>query len=606
VSVRNLLALAGWPEVALADGAWSGADAAERPLALAHLVAGVRGAADPVATNEDRSVRAVLAGTLYNRRELRAQLGGRHAFSGRDDAEVLTHLYEERGVQCVKALRGAFALALWDAGAGRLVLARDQLGIVPLYYAVDGRRLAAASTLPALTALGLASTWDAAALDTLLTLGLVPAPATLYPGIRQLEPGELAVWEDARLRTQRYWQLGFTERRMGREDVARLVRTQVLEALRLRQTGVVPGLLLSGGLDAAALLALAAADRRPPGCAYTAAPPGAEEEGRTAARLAAHAGVEHVVVQEPTDWTGAVDALLAAHGTPAGGPDALLVQAAAARAASDVEVALAGTGGEAVFGGTPAARAAARIARYRRFPAVVREAAEVWTRLASGTLAARLRPLVGTERLAPLEMYARATSLFLPEERDALYTEDMLALLGEAGPWAGLTGVFADAVAAGATDTADVIHYVELVLRLPAEAAVMVPAAAVGLELRFPLADHRLAQFVASVPPPARVTARDRQILLRRAVADLLPRTLLNGSHASRVVLPRGFLDDALAPGRIAAQGVFRPDTVARLLHEHVTGKRDHTTRLWAILLVTRWLEKQSQAAVTPGVRVAG
>src|SRR5207247_2310240 len=230
------------------------------------------------------------------------------------------HRDEERGVQCVKALRGAFAVALWDERLQRLLLARDQLGLVPLCSAADGRRLAAASSLPALAALpALVSAWDPAALETFVTFGLVRPPSTVYAAIRQLGPGEMGLWEDGRLRTQRYWQLTFPERLLKRADLPRLIREQVLEALRLRQAGRVSGLLLSGGLDAAALLALAAADRRLPARAYTAAFAGGDQELGAAAEHAARAGVADVAVGATPGWPAAVGALLAARGAPIGG-----------------------------------------------------------------------------------------------------------------------------------------------------------------------------------------------------------------------------------------------------------------------------------------------
>src|SRR5437867_1779551 len=225
---------AGWPDHEPPAGGWRGADLTGRALLLAHLPR----SADPslpVGVNEDRSVRAVLAGRLYNRRELTVALGGRHALGGRDDAEIVAHLYEERGLKSVQALRGAFALALWDARRGRLLLARDQLGLVPLYFAADGNRLAASSALPTLVALpGLAQAWDPAALDAFLTFGFVPPPATLHPAIRQLAPAEIAVWEGGRLRFQRYWHLAFPERRLGASEAAALVRGPAREAIRLR------------------------------------------------------------------------------------------------------------------------------------------------------------------------------------------------------------------------------------------------------------------------------------------------------------------------------------------------------------------------------------
>src|SRR2546425_664512 len=385
-------------------------------------------------------------GDISSARQLRTGLAGRHALASRDDAEVVVHLYEERGVQCVKALRGAFAVALWDERLQRLLLARDQLGLVPLFYAADGRRLAAASSLPALVALpALAGTWDPAALEAFVTFGLVPPPSTVYAGIRQLGPGEMALWEDGRLRTQRYWQLTYPERRMTRADLPRLIREQLLDALRLRQAGMVSGLLLSGGLDAAALLALAAADHRLPARAYTAAFADGDAELGAAAEHAARAGVEHATVGASPDWPAALDRLLAAHGGPVGGPEVAALQLAATRARGEGDILLAGVGGEGVFGGSPPRRARARNPRHRALPALAREGAQLWACLAPTSRAARLRRLVEGERLAPLEMDARAGSHVPPAEREALFTPRTLALLGEARPWDTLGGRFAEA-----------------------------------------------------------------------------------------------------------------------------------------------------------------
>lgn len=612
--MRSLVALVGWPEFAGPEAGWVGADAQARPMVLGYLGAG---GAPAVAVNERRTAHAVLVGTLYNRRELRATLEGRHTLGQASDADVVLHLYEERGVQCVKALRGAFALALWDERRQRMFIARDALGLLPLYYAADAGRLAVASALPPLASLpGLGDAWDATALDAFLTLGAVPPPATFYPAIRQLGPGEMGVWEDGRLRLQRYWQLGFPARRMARDDLGEVFRQQVQEALRLRQAGVVTGLLLSGGLGSAALLALAAKGRRPPAAAYTLALPGGDgAEVRTAATLAEHGGVRHVVLAEPIDWPAAVDAVLAAHGSPAGGPETPLLGLAAARAAADgLRVALAGTGAAEVFGGTPAVRHVERLRRYRRLPALAREAAELWARLGPREWTTDLRRLIEEERLAPSEMYARATSRLGRHERIALYTPATLAALGDTRPLGALAELFAAAVAAGAEDSADAVHHVELAFRLPALAStVAVSAAAAGLELRLPLADHRLAQFVASVPPAERATATERQRLLRVALDGLVPPPVLEAVHGPLAPTPaawaagtlRALLEETLSPARVAAQGIFRADAVERMKREHLAGERDHAARLWALLLATRWVERRPARAVS-SLRAAG
>src|SRR5262245_37391120 len=152
--MRTMIVQAGWPDAPVPPGGWSGTEVGIGGgigiglLVLGYLPEPGKGAetvgpGTTIAVNEDRSIRAVLAGSLYNRRELRASLGGRHAFSGREDAEVAIHLYEERGVQGLNSLRGAFAFALWDARRHRLLLARDQLGLVPLFYTTERGRLAA-------------------------------------------------------------------------------------------------------------------------------------------------------------------------------------------------------------------------------------------------------------------------------------------------------------------------------------------------------------------------------------------------------------------------------------------------------------------------------
>jgi asparagine synthase (glutamine-hydrolysing) len=607
--MRSIFALDGWPEVRPPAEGWLAADGDGRPLVLAHL----NGATPaPVASNETRTVHVVLAGRLDNRQELRATLTTRHGFAGDDDAELVAHLYEERGVQCLNALRGAFALAVWDAPRRLMLIARDQLGLVPLFYVSEGTRLAAASLLPPLLALpGVGTSWDASGLDAFLTFGTVPPPATLYPAVRQLGPGEMLLVEGRRVRVQRYWELTFPERRLVTAELAGVLRTHVSDALRLRQAGSRWGLLLSGGLASAALLALAVADRRPPVRAITAGlEAGDADEVRAAAARATEAGVEHVVGRDEPDWAAAVDALLATHGGPVGGLDAAVLRLAVQYAGDDVDAVIAGVGAEEVFGGSEPAQAAARIVAYRRLPALVRESAQVWARFAPGGLARGLRRLVVDERLAPLEMYARAVSLFLPEERADLYTPEWLSVLGEARPWEVLTELFSAAVGAGATDTADAIHRAELVLRLPVRVAALRVAA--GPEIRLPFADHRLAQFVASAPPAQRGTGRERQLLLQAAVRDLLPVPVLRRPHASparAVSLARGtlrdFVAETLAPDRVGAQGVFRPETVHRLWQEHCTGAQDHGARLWALVLATRWLERHL-ARSSSAIRAAG
>jgi hypothetical protein len=236
-----LVALAGWPAADPPAGAWRAQLGAELPVALA--VEPGAGAEVETATSSDGKLHVVVAGALANRRELEETVDRRGAAAGtRNHAAVVLRLYEGRGEQCVSALRGGFAVVVWDGRRGRLVLARDQLGVQPLYYAGGRSHCVAATALaPLLRVPDLAGTPDVALVDVLLALGTIPAPATAYPGLRQVHPGELLVWEPGRLRAQRYWQLRFPDGRDVRQTVAkeavRRVREQLEDAVRIRAVG---------------------------------------------------------------------------------------------------------------------------------------------------------------------------------------------------------------------------------------------------------------------------------------------------------------------------------------------------------------------------------
>ncbi|MFB3819671.1 MAG: asparagine synthase (glutamine-hydrolyzing), partial [Candidatus Methylomirabilales bacterium] len=223
-----------------------------RRLAVIDLAGGRQ----PMAS-EDKRVRAICNGEIYNFRALREELlAGGHRLETRSDVEVLPHLYEREGAGCVARLRGMFAFALWDAGARRLVLARDRLGKKPLVYAPLPDGLVFASELSALLLdPAVDRTLDLEALDAYLRCQAVPAPRTIYRGVRKLPPGHLLVWEDGRLRSEPYWRLDFTRKAAARPEERRArLRELLTESLRLRLVSDVPlGVLLSGGVDSTTL-----------------------------------------------------------------------------------------------------------------------------------------------------------------------------------------------------------------------------------------------------------------------------------------------------------------------------------------------------------------
>lgn len=589
-----MLALIGWGDRPPLAGGWSSATPSGMPLVLAPHDGSASARPDSLAASADGLLCTLVSGALSNRHELAATLaappGGRL-----DDAHVLAALYQERGGQCVSALRGAFAFALWDGRRGQLILGRDHMGLVPLYVSAERASLAASSSLPALLALpGVAGVWDAAALSSLLTLGCVPAPATLHPGVRQLRPGELLVWEEGRSRRHRYWQLRFPDPAQQRTDAGALIRERLGDALRLQQAGVVSAAMLSGGLGSAMLLAAAADARRVPARALTV--PLAAGDARGAARTAARHGVEHAVVDEALDWAAWADRLLATTGIPDGGLDGAVLAPAFARAGAG-GVVLSGHGADEVMGGAQPFREWLAVIRFRALPGPLREVAELWARVAPHGAVARR---VVDAPLAPVAFWAARGTLFAPREQERLLTPEAMALVGEMRAEETIAGLFADAMAAGASDPLDAIHHVALQLRLSAVTALRAQAAVAGVDLRCPFVDHRLAQVVTSVQPRRRATWRARQLLLREALPSHAPRPGAQPWHeppapprsAWATGSLRDLVESALAPSRLEAAGVFRPDAVARLRAEQDAGVRDHGARLWMLVLTSQWLER--------------
>lgn len=589
--------LVGWPDAAVEAADRVGTSARGGTVTV-QPVAGF-----PTSRAAHATLRVIVAGRLYNRAALASTLTALEPARSLDDAGVVLRLWEERSTAALAALRGAFAVAVWDGRAERLVVARDQLGLVPLYMIGERERLAASVSLPALLALpGVSSAWDAVAVDALLTLGTIPPPLSPYLGIRQLGPGESVVWEDGRLRVQRWWQLGVPDRAGTRGNGGGAVRERLAEAVRLRAGGVHTRLCLSGGLGAVSVLLLAAAERRVPPSAVTFAQVrDGPLEVRQASRVAAAAGVPHVVVDRVPDWLALPGALADVHGMPVPG-FAIAYLSLATEAGWRI---LGGHGAEAVLGGSVGHRHWSALARLRALPGPVRDLVRLGAQLAR-------RPgvdaLKSDRPLAALACVRRAVRRLDPAEREELYTADMLrALDGRSGEDL-LGALAADAVAAGADHPLDVIHYVTLQLELPQLAALHLEAASRGAELRLPFLDHRLTQVVLGVAPEARGSAFGRLALLRRALAAELPRPLARQGPRKLAPTPeawtasplRDLLETYLAPHVVTAAGVLRPETVQRLIAEQRAGLADHAERLWALIVVSCWLGRTGRVSRMP------
>src|SRR6476469_5264588 len=546
-------------------------------------------------SNETGDVVAVFNGEAYNFMSLRDQLGG-HEVRGTGDTPILPHLYEESGPHFVERLHGMFALALWDAGRERLVLARDRLGKKPLLWTrlPDGT-LAFASELKALLRLPqISREIDLEAVDAYLALQYVPGNETALRGIHKLAPGHVLVAEGETERIERYWRPEPAETSTHEREWLERVRATVGEAVRKRLVADVPlGALLSGGIDSSIVVALMAQASSQPVRTFTVGFPDVRYDERTFARaVASRYGTVHEEVEIEQDIASTLPRLAAAFDEPLGDEAAFPTFLIAEQARQHVTVALAGDGGDEVFAG------------YERYVAH-RLAERIPAPLARGGAAAlRVLPAARREPRSPLfraarfldvaatptgRRYARLMEIFPVELRRELWADARTARQVRLEP---------SRPGAAGLQLLDIETYLPGDLLLKADLASM----AHSLELRSPFLDHEVVALGLALPDSLKTRGREGKVALRRAfAAELPPEVAGRGKTGFGVPLGRWFrseLRDAAHDLLAVDRGWFRPDTVRRLLAEHESGRADHGHRLWCLLMLELWMREHVEAPV--------
>jgi asparagine synthase (glutamine-hydrolysing) len=561
----------------------------------------------PVA-NETGEVVAVFNGELYNFPELRRELSAAgHVVRGTGDTPVIPHLYEEHGPAFVERLEGMFAVALWDAALGRLLLARDRLGKKPLLWTRLGDgTLAFASEVKALAALpDVAGEPDLAGLDAYLALQYVPGERTGLRGVNRLLPGHVLVAEGPDQRIDRYWQPHLEEGQLGDDAWLELVRERVAAAVRRRLVADVPlGALLSGGIDSAVVVSQMAQASPEPVRTFTVGFPDAAYDERAYARAVAERyGTRHTEVVLEPDAVATLPRLAEAFDEPLGDEAALPLYLICEAARREVTVALVGDGGDESFAGyeryaamglaerLPAPAAAAGARMLRLLPAGRRE------RRSTAFRAARFLETAATPQS---ERYGRLMEVFPLELRAALWTDEAKA---ELGPLLSPGFLLGHRPARGITalQLLDVATYLPGDLLPKSDIASM----AHSLELRSPLLDHHVVELGLSLPNHLKLRGGAGKQALRRAFADDLPPLVAGRSKSGfGVPLARWFrrelhdlAGDLLLGERARARGWFRPETVRRLIEEHGAERADHGHRLWALVMLELWVRAHVEAA---------
>jgi asparagine synthase (glutamine-hydrolysing) len=554
--------------------------------------------------NESGSIAVVCNGEIYNFQELRLTLEAKgHRFTTQTDIEVIVHLYEEYGVAAVQRLRGMFALALWDSERQRLLLARDRIGKKPLVYARLPERLLFASEIKAIiqdpevpTAI------DVQALDAYLAFQFIPHPLTIYQAIRKLPPAHRLIWEHGEVTIEPYWHLDFSRKLPIRHDeLAQAVRAQVDEATRVRLISDVPlGALLSGGVDSSAVVALMSeAMDRPVQTFSLGFAEEAYNELPYAQQVAQRFATNHHEMLVTADVAGILSRLVWQYDEPFADKSAVPTLYVAYMASRHVRVVLNGDGGDEAFAGYDKYR----FSRWQR----------AWAHLPGGlrrTLARRILaplqagPTGGTMRLLTQLAHAvlpYAEAIYYPEFFDSsgratLYQPWVRATLADrASPLAALVSTGVDHL----DDPVDLMQWLDYQWYLPGDLLVKMDIAsmACSLEARSPFLDHRLIEFCAALPSAVKTDGRVRKIVLREAFRGLLPDAILDRPKQGFSIPLRAWLRGplaALARELLVEQprGVrefFDLAAIRRMFEAHVSGRRNHAHRLWALMLFAQW-----------------
>lgn len=581
------------------------------PVGLGHRrlsIIDLSGGAQPI-TNEDDSLHLIFNGEIYNFIELRDELeAAGHRFKTHSDTEVIIHAYEQWGTECVTRFNGMFAFALWDQNQQKLFLARDHLGVKPLYYTSAGNHFLFASEIKALLAdPACPREVDLRALGELFTLRYVPAPDTLFRGIKKVPAGHHMTVSAQGVCIERYWKS--TPHQAHTRDEADLVeeyRDLLEETVRLQMRSDVPvGLFLSSGIDSGVLLALMSQHANGPVNTFTIGFEDGERSNETAgARLLADRfGSKHSeLVIGAKDYLDYYERYLWDLEEPVGNESAAAFHFVSKIARERVKVALTGQGADEPWAGYPRYIGASLSSSYRRLPRVLTEQI---VRPVVMRLAKNEKLLRGVASLSEPDTLSRLTKIY------SFYTSDMKAELFQ--PWLrnelSVDGVEArEALNRLYSDVADLddpvtqMTYIDARANLPDDLLMVgdKTSMANSLEARVPFLDYRLVEFVESLPGNMKLRGMRGKYLHKKAVEKWLPPEVVyqkkkgfaNPVNRWLRTRMRDFVRTSLLTEQSAVRRYFNVDYIQRLVQEHESGRQDRLRHLYLLISFELWHQR--------------
>lgn len=592
---------------------------AMRRLSIIDLAGGHQ----PIRT-ADGALTLVCNGEIYNFRELRAELqAAGHVFKTGSDSEVLLHGYAAWGDEVLPRLNGMFDFALWDARRRRLLIGRDRLGVKPLYVLNDGRRLAFATEAKALLQLpGVRAELDRDCLADYLHLGYVPAPRSIFRGIRKLPPATLLAVQDGRVRQWCWWRLPQeVDHASSEAQWVERVRDGIDRAVRMQMVSDVPiGAFLSGGVDSSAVVAAMARHSAQPIRSYAIGFEGGSAEQLYnelpyARRVARLFGTEHHEIVVKPDVVGLLPRLIWHLDEPIADSAFITTYLVSEFARRDVKVILSGVGGDELFGGYRRYLGGYYAQRYNALPG--------WARRLAGATAARL-PADRHHKWMNMARLAKGFIASAGQMPDARYRSYLQVLARErvadlmlAAPAPGDDALTAAFAAAGGADELNRMLAVDAQTQLPDDLLLLTDkmSMAVSLECRVPLLDHELVEMAARIPAQHKVRGGRLKHLMKAALTPTLPDDILHrakrgfgtpmGAWLKRELL--AVVRELLSPAVVHRRGLFRAEAVSALLADHEAQRSDGTDALLALLNLEVWsrvyLDGQTPEALADELR---
>ena len=550
----------------------------------------------------DKAVSVVFNGEIYNFRELQRDLEARgHRYHTNSDTESIAHAYEEYGADCVKHLRGMFALAIWDARTDKLFIARDRVGKKPLYYTLtpQGTFVFGSELKCLLEHPEVEREINLEALDAYLTFGYVPDPLTIFRDIHKLPAGSRLTFAGGRITVEQYWDFNFEPfESLDENEYLEELRRLLDEAVRLRLVSDVPlGAFLSGGVDSSTVVGLMAQAMTQPVKTFSI---GFNEDSyselKYARVTAKHFNTDHHEFIVTPDICHIVDELVWHFDEPFADSSAIPTYMVSKLAREHVTVALSGDGGDELFAGYTRYVVDRQRSGFAKLPRVLREGVmqPLSRNLPHG---ARGRNYLHNIALEPLDRYLDSISTFTSLTRRSLYSVEFGKRLHERDEMLMQFRNYAAQIHTG--DAVDPLLYLDSRTYLPGDILTKVDrmSMAVSLEARVPLLDHKLIEFVTRIPAALKLKGLTTKHIFKQAVRGLIPDELLDRpKQGFGVPIPqwinselRGRIRETLTEKQTQQRGYFDPGYVNLMLDEHEKHRRDHSAQLWSLFMFELW-----------------